>query len=153
VESRLRIAGHPIQPVLVMFPLGLFVMALIFDAAHLLGGPALLGVVAYWNIGAGLIGGVLAALAGLIDLMFIPPNTRARRVGAANGLVNFGVLLFFTVILIVRMGDNRSAGGGLFVVELVALGAAVFAAWLGGELVDRLGAPAFARPVVGHRIF
>jgi hypothetical protein len=32
---------------------------------------------------------------------------------------------------------DRVAGGGLFAIELLALGAAVFGAWYCGELVDR----------------
>src|SRR5687767_13338335 len=126
MESRLRVAGHPIHPVLVMFPLGLFAMAVIFDAANLLGGPAILGEVAYWNVAGGLLGGILVALAAAVDLAFIPSGTPAKRAGVLYGLINMGVLLLFAVIMMVRMGaGDRSAGGGLFVVELLALGATV----------------------------
>src|SRR3712207_3541530 len=99
MESRLRVAGHPVHPVLVMFPLGLFAMAVIFDVAHFGGAPAMLGAVAYWTIAAGLVGGVLAALAGAIDLIFIPNGTAAKRAGVMHGLINMGVLLLFAVIL------------------------------------------------------
>jgi uncharacterized membrane protein len=140
VESRLKVAGHPVHPMLITFPLGLLVTAVIFDAANLLGGPSLLGEVAYWNILAGLIGGVVAGAAGLVDLVAIPNGTRAKRVAVSHALVNFGVLLLFAVILMVRMGsEHRAAGAGLFVVELLALAGAGLGAWFGGELVDRLG--------------
>jgi uncharacterized membrane protein len=152
MESRLRVAGHPIHPVLVMFPFGLFAMAVIFDAANLLGAPAMLGEVAYWNVGAGLVGGVLAALAGAIDLAFIPNGTAAKRTGVMQGLMNMGVLLLFAVILMVRMGSaDRSAGGGLFLVELTALAAAAASAWFSRELVERLGSSALVRHAAGHR--
>jgi uncharacterized membrane protein len=154
MESRLRVAGHPIHPVLVMFPLGLFAMAVIFDAANLLGGPAILGEVAYWNVCGGLVGGILVALAGAVDMTFIPHGTPAKRAGVMHGLINMGVLLLFAVILMVRVGSgDRSAGGGLFVVELIALGGAVVGAWFSGELVDRLSGPAFAQPAAGQRLF
>jgi uncharacterized membrane protein len=153
MESRLRVAGHPIHPVLVMFPLGLFATAVMFDAGNLLGGPALLGEVAYWNIGAAIVGGILAAVAGVVDVMFTRTGTGARRIGVLHGLANFGVLLLFVVILLVRMGSaDRAAGGGLLVVELIALAGAVAGAWYGGELVNRLASPAFAGPVAGHRM-
>lgn len=140
MESRLKILGHPVHPILVMFPLGLLVTAVIFDAADLFGGPALFGEVAYWNIGAGLVGGALAAAAGTVDLVALPAGTRAKRVAVLHALTNLAVLLLFTVILLVRMGaENRAAGGGLFVVELLALAGGGLGAWLGGELVDRLG--------------
>jgi len=138
MDSRLRIAGEAIQPALVMFPLGLFAMAVLFDLAELLGAPEIIGALGYWNIVAGLIGGVLAALAGAVDLMFVRNGTRAKRLGVLRGLMNMGVLILFAVVLMLRMRTaDRVAGGGLFAVELLALAAAIFGAWYCGELVDR----------------
>ncbi|HEY0002768.1 MAG TPA: DUF2231 domain-containing protein [Actinoplanes sp.] len=150
MESRLKIAGQAVQPILVMFPLGLFAMAVIFDVANLLGGPNILGTLAYWNVAAGLIGGILATLAGAIDLAFIR-RPEAKRIGVLRVLLNMGVLILFAVILMVRVGSqDRAAGGGLFLIELLALALAGFGAWFGGELANGR-TPAFARAVVGHR--
>ena len=150
MESRLKIAGQAVQPILVMFPLGLFAMALIFDVANLLGGPGILGTLAYWNIVAGLLGGVLATLAGAVDLAFVR-RPDAKRMGVLRLLLNMGVLILFAVILMVRVGSqDRAAGVGLFLIELLALGVAGFGAWFGGELANGR-APAFARAVVGQR--
>jgi uncharacterized membrane protein len=147
MDSRLRIAGQAIQPVLVMFPLGLFAMAVIFDVADLLGAPRIVGALGYWNVVAGLVGGVLAALAGAIDLMFVRNGTRAKRIGVLQSLMNMGVLILFAVILMLRMRTpDRVASGGVLVVELLALAAA----WYGGELVNR-DAPARARTASGSR--
>jgi uncharacterized membrane protein len=150
MESRLRIAGQAIQPVLVMFPLGLFSMAVLFDLGNVLGAPDILGALAYWNIVAGLVGGVLAAVAMAIDLVFLPNGTQAKRTGVLLALVNMGVLIFFAVILMLRMRTaDRVAGGGLLAVEMLALGVAVFGAWYGGELVNRRRVSAAVRPVRG----
>lgn len=146
MESRLRIAGQAVQPVLVMFPLGLFTMAVIFDLAHLLGAPHIVGALAYWNIVAGLVGGILAAFAGAVDVMVLRNGTAAKRAGVLQTLMNMGVLVLFAVILMIRMRTpDRVAGGGLFAIELLALAGAAFGAWYGGELVERRRAPAFAR--------
>ena len=154
MESRLRIAGQAVQPVLVMFPLGLFTMAILFDLGNLLGGPAILGALAYWNIAAGLVGGVFAALAGAIDLIFVRNGSQAKRMGVLLNLVNMGVLILFAVILMLRMRTtDRVAGPGLFLIELLALGVAVVGAWYGGELVNRRRTPAFARVEAGHRSY
>lgn len=143
MESRLRIAGQAVHPVLVMFPLGLFAMAVLFDLGNLGGAPAILGSLAYWNIVAGLFGGIAVAIALAIDLMFVPNGTVAKRRGVLQGLVNMGVLLLFAVILMLRMSNpDRVAGGGLFFIELLALAGAVYAAWYGGELVNRRPSPA-----------
>jgi uncharacterized membrane protein len=154
MESRLRIAGQAVQPVLVMVPLGLFAMAVLFDLGNLLGGPAILGALAYWNVAAGLVTGVFAALAGAIDLLFVRNGTRAKRMGVLLNLVNMGVLILFAVIFMLRMRTtDRVAGPGLFLIELLALGVAVVGAWYGGELVNRRRAPAFARVEAGHRSY
>jgi uncharacterized membrane protein len=153
MDSRLRIANQAVQPVLVMFPLGLFAMAVLFDLGNLFGGPDILGALAYWNLVAGLIGGVLVAAASAIDLM-VQRDTPAKRYGVLQGLVNMGVLLVFAVILMVRMRTpDRVAGGGLVAIEVLALAGAVFGAWFAGELVNRRRVPAFARTGAGNRTY
>lgn len=140
MESRVKALGHPVHPMLVMFPLGLLVTAVVFDFIDLVGGPDVLGEVAFWNITVGLAVGLLAAVTGLVDWLAIPRDTRAKRVGALHGLLNLGLVVVFAIVWLVRLGaDGRDAGTGLFIVELLALGIGGVSAWLGGELVDRLG--------------
>jgi uncharacterized membrane protein len=151
MESRLRIAGQAVQPVLVMFPLGLFAMAVLFDIGNVLGAPDILGALAYWNIAAGLVGGVLVAVASAIDLVAARNSLRAKRMGVLIALVNMGVLILFAVILMLRMRTpDRVAGAGLLVVELLSLAVAVFAAWYGGELVNRRPAGPLGRAEPGR---
>ncbi|MDY7087076.1 MAG: DUF2231 domain-containing protein [Actinomycetota bacterium] len=150
MESRLVIAGQAVQPILVMFPLGLFAIAVIFDVANLLGAPAIVGSLAYWNIAAGLVAGVAATIAGAVDLAFVR-RPDARRIGVLRVLLNMGVLFLFAVILMVRVGDpDRQAGVGLFLLELLALAISGFGAWFSGELANGR-TPAFARAAVGNR--
>lgn len=150
MESRLRIAGQAVQPILVAFPLGLFVIAGIFDVADLTGAPSILGTLAYWNIVAGLVAGGLAVLAGAIDLVFVR-RPLAKRIGVLRVLLNMATLILFAVILMVRVGaPERQAGVGLFLVELLALGVGGFGAWFSGALANGR-TPAFARAAVGHR--
>ncbi|MEV6850741.1 DUF2231 domain-containing protein [Actinoplanes sp. NPDC051411] len=150
MESRLRIAGQAVQPILVAFPLGLFVMAGIFDVADLSGGPAILGSLGYWNVVAGLIAGGLAVLAGAIDLIFVR-RPLAKRIGVLRVLLNMATLILFAVILMVRVGEpERQVGVGLFLVELLAIGVAGFGAWFAGALASGR-TPAFARAAVEHR--
>ena len=151
MESRLRVAGQAVHPVLVMFPLGLFTMAVLFDLATVLGGPDILGSLGYWNIVAGLVGGVLVMLAGAIDVLFVR-DSRARRLGVLQNLMHMGVLILFAVILMLRMQHpDRVANAGVFVVELLSLTAAFAGAWWAGELANRRAVPAFVRPVAARR--
>ncbi|PZG12422.1 hypothetical protein C1I95_25860 [Micromonospora craterilacus] len=140
MESRLKVLGHAVHPMLVMFPVALLVTAVLFDVIDALGGPRFLGEVAYWNLTVGLIGGVLAAAAGAVDLLAIPAGTRAKRVGVTHAAANFAMLLLFAAVWVVRLNaEYRTAGGALIAIEVVAVAILGVAAWLGGELVGRLG--------------
>ncbi|MFC5940341.1 DUF2231 domain-containing protein [Micromonospora harpali] len=140
MESRLKVLGHPVHPMLITFPVGLLVTAVIFDVVDTVGGPAFLGEVAYWNITVGLIGGLLAAAAGAFDLLAIPTGTRAKRVGLTHAAANLAVILLFAAVWVVRLNaESRAAGGALIAIEVVALAILGASAWLGGELLDRLG--------------
>jgi uncharacterized membrane protein len=140
MRSRVRALGHPVHPMLIVFPLGLFVTATVFDLIQLLTGDRTFGEVGYWNIAAGMIGAVVAAVTGLLDWTGIPAGTRAKRIGLLHGAGNAVVLVLFLVSWLARTDNtDHVAGGGLFAVEVVAIGISGAAAWLGGELVDRLG--------------
>ncbi|MDG4760704.1 DUF2231 domain-containing protein [Micromonospora sp. WMMD710] len=162
MESRLKVLGHPVHPMLVMFPVALLVTAVLFDLVDTVGGPDFLAEVAYWNITVGLIGGLLAAVAGSFDLLAIPTGTRAKRVGLLHSAANVAVILLFAAVWAVRLNaDSRAAGGALIAIELVAVAILGISAWLGGELVDRLGvgvdrdagldAPSSLRPTTATR--
>ena len=86
--STAAIRGHPIHPMLVVLPLGLLSTAVVFDVAYVMTANADLAIVAFWMIAAGLVGGVLAALFGLIDWLAIPDGTRAKAVGLTHGIGN-----------------------------------------------------------------
>ncbi|SCL17050.1 DUF2231 domain-containing protein [Micromonospora inyonensis] len=140
MESRLKVLGHPVHPMLVMFPFGLLVTAVFFDVVDTLGGSAVFGEIAYWNITVGLVMGLLAAIAGTFDLLAIPAGTRAKRVALTHAAANLAVILLFAAVWAVRFNaESRAAGGALIAIEVVALAILGVSGWLGGELVDRLG--------------
>src|ERR671937_1599049 len=62
-----RVAKHPIHPMLVVLPLGLWVAALVFDIIYAVTGQPTMRTVAFWNVGAGVIGALLAAIPGFVD--------------------------------------------------------------------------------------
>ncbi len=140
MESHARAFGHPIHPMLIVFPLGLFVMALIFDILYYITGAVGLATAAFWDIIAGVIVGLIAAAFGLWDWLAIPADTRAKRIGLLHGGGNVVVVVLFFVSWLIRLGmaDHRPNVAG-FILEIIATALVFFTAWLGGELVDRLG--------------
>ena len=139
MESRVKLLGHPIHPMLIVLPLGLFIGAVVFDAVYLWRGNPTFAGIGYWNIAAGIIGGLLAAVFGLLDWLAIPAGTRAKRIGLLHGGSNVVVVALFAFVWWTRSATPDTLSGGVFVIELVALVLGSVGGWLGGELVDRLG--------------
>jgi uncharacterized membrane protein len=139
MESKVKLAGHPVHPMLVVFPLGLLATALIFDIIYLLSDHAQWTLVAYYMIGAGIIGGLAAAVPGWLDWFAIPRGTRAKRIGLWHGAGNVLVLALFVVSWVLRRGNPELPPTGAIVAAFAGVVIALVTAWLGGELVDRLG--------------
>jgi uncharacterized membrane protein len=140
MESKAKLLGHPIHPMLIVLPLGLFIGAVVFDGLYFWRGSPAFATVAYWNIAGGIAGGLLAAVFGLIDWFAIPGGTRAKRIGLFHGGANVVVVLIFAVVWLTRGNEPDVAPTtSLFLLEIVALAIGSVAGWLGGELVDRLG--------------
>lgn len=130
--------GHPIHQMLIVFPLGLLATSLVFDIVHLATTNPYWAGISYWMIAAGIIGGLVAAVFGLVDYVGIPSATRAKRIGLIHGLGNVAVIGLFAASLALRHY------GGMYDVGPVVLSGigvllALVTGWLGGELVDRLG--------------
>jgi uncharacterized membrane protein len=140
MESKIKLLGHPVHPMLIVFPLGLLITGVIFDVVYFMTDNDSFTTVAYWCIAAGIIGGLLAALFGLIDWLNIPSGTRAKSVGMWHGLGNLVVVALFALSWWFRYSDPAYEPSTLaFILALVGVGIGAVTGWLGGELVDRLG--------------
>jgi len=140
MESRAKLAGHAIHPMLITLPLGLLGTAMVFDIIRAFTDDADFAVASFYMLAAGIIGGLLAALFGLIDWLAIPAGTRAKRVGLWHGAGNVVVVVLFAVSWLLRRGQADYQPDGLaFWLGVVAVLLALATAWAGGELVERLG--------------
>ena len=140
MESKAKALGHPIHPMLIVFPLGLLVAAVAFDILYLVTGNAAFATVSFWNIAGGVLGGLAAAVFGLVDWLAIPSGTRAKSVGLWHGAGNVIVVVLFAVSWLLRMGAQGNTPDIVAIgLGLVGAGIGAVTGWLGGELVDRLG--------------
>jgi uncharacterized membrane protein len=140
MDAKAKLAGHPIHQMLVVFPLGLLATSLIFDFIYLGTGNPRFADVSYWVIIAGVVGGLAAAVFGLIDWLAIPANTRAKAIGLWHGIGNVVVVVLFLVSWAIRTNVGPvSPPGGAIVLSCLGIGLALVTGWLGGELVDRMG--------------
>jgi uncharacterized membrane protein len=139
MQSKARLFGHPIHPMLIVFPLGLLLTGTLFDIIHVVTGATGWTLASVYMIGAGIIGALVAAVFGLIDVISIPSGTRAQRVAWVHGVGNVVVVVLYIVSFLIRLG--QPAVPSAFAVVLSIAGAALLlvTGWLGGELVNRLG--------------
>lgn len=138
MESRAKLLGHPIHPMLIVFPLGLLATAVLFDLIGGFTGIAGFTIGSFWMIAAGVIGGLLAAIFGFWDWLHIPAGTRAKTVGLYHGLGNVLIVILFAVSWWLRRPDPVAPSTAAFTLSLVGALLAVVTGWLGGELVYRL---------------
>jgi uncharacterized membrane protein len=140
MESRVKLFGHPVHPMLIVFPLGLLATAVVFDILYLIFGNRLLVTASYYMIAAGVLGGLLAAIFGFIDWLALPSGSRAKNIGLWHGLGNVVITLLFAVSWLLRSNNVDFIPDTLaLLLSFAGTGLALITAWIGGELVYRLG--------------
>ena len=138
-QSTARIAGHPIHPMLVPFPIAFLVGALLTDVAYVQWGWATWAYASSWLIGAGIVSALLAALFGFIDF-FGEGRIRRLKVARYHMAANLLAVLLSIANFIVHMRDGAMAviplGISLSAVVVLLL---LFSGWMGGHMVYRHG--------------
>src|SRR5690348_11333298 len=129
MQSRTKLFGHPIHPMLIVFPLGLLATSLIFDIIYLASGEGRWSAVGEYMIGAGVIGGLLAAIFGLMDWLAIPNGTRAKSVGMWHGLGNVVVVLLFVLSWFLRLQTPAAPPVAAIVLSFLGVGLALVTGW------------------------
>ncbi len=138
MRARAHIRAHPIHPILVAFPIGLFVTSFIFDLIGVGAGYGSLFAAAWYCIIAGLIGGVLAAIAGAVDLFtVVPPKSSAKGRGYRHAVLNAIVLALFVAEAAYRGTAATPADKTSLVLSAVGVFVLGISGWLGGTLVYR----------------
>lgn len=128
--------GHPFHPILVTIPIGTWTASVIFDLiAFFAEDPSPFAMAAQILIGIGIIGAVLAAVFGLLDLSTLAAGTPARRTALTHMSLNLGAVVIFALSWIVRavQGTEEVSVWG-FVLSVVGLLGVGISGWLGGKL-------------------
>jgi uncharacterized membrane protein len=144
MKSKAAFMGHPIHPMLVTLPIGLWVAALVCDIVFATTHTVFWYDMAYWSMAFGLVGGAIAAVPGLIDYATALKNSPLARATARHHLIlNVVVMVAYVVNLVLR-GDYAAVGSGMFMgvvaLSVVSLGVLSLSGYLGGRLVYEYGA-------------
>jgi len=146
-RSIARIAGHPIHPMLVPFPIAFFVGTLVSDLLYWQVRDPFWASASFYLLGAAIVTALAAALAGFADFFgnkhvrALPP-ARQHMIGnlaaVALAITNFGFRIGNTDGAILSVGLPLSA-----LVALILL----FTGWRGGDLVFRHGVGVASNPM------
>lgn len=136
ILSRAAIAGHPLHPMLIHFPVAALIGLVGADAAYLSTNDPFWSRAGFWLSGVGAVGGWVASIAGLVDLLTV---RRIRRLVTAwsHALIAVMMLSVASLNWSLRWGDDAGAaiepwGAAM---TLLTAGFIAIAAYLGGRLV------------------
>lgn len=134
-ETTAQIAGHPIHPMLIPFPVAFLVATLVCDLIFWRTGNPGWSTASLWLLGGALIMAALAALTGLTDFM---GDARIRNLSAAwhHMLGNVVVVLLSLYNWYRRYTDGDAAvvPTGLLI-SLVVVLILLYTGWRGWEMV------------------
>ena len=137
------IAGHPIHPMLVTLPIGLWVFSFVCDLVYAFGSVTdAWKTAAFFTMAGGLVGALAAAIPGLIDLLSLPPGIRSTAI--KHMAINLAVVAIYAINLWLRAStpDLGAAARGLnlsFWLSLLTIAMLLVSGWLGGKLVYEAG--------------
>lgn len=132
-----QIAGHPIHPMLVTIPIGLWLFSLVCDLiARGSAAPETWQAAAMYSMVGGIIGALVAAVFGLTDLLSLPagPKSTALKHGGLNAVI---VILY----IINAWTRHRGTAGPVMALSLSVIGILLLlvSGWLGGKMVYEEG--------------
>jgi uncharacterized membrane protein len=143
MPSKFAVLGHPIHPMLIPLPIGLFVFAFAADIVYVLSDQNQTWYdIAFWSGIAGTISALIAALPGLGDFLYLPMGTTARMIATLHMGANLTVVALFFVAILLMLDNGAREGarlGAVVALHAVGIGLLALSGWLGGEMVYRYG--------------
>lgn len=148
MKSNVEIARHPLHPMLVLIPVGAWIASLVLDIVFIATGNSFWFAAALWTIVIGIVGALIAAIAGMWDYFTLPLGEEPRRVGLTHMLLNLVIVALYIInVAAIRAPTMESAavagvvGSGIagwaLGLNVVAVALLLVSGWLGGELIYR----------------
>lgn len=132
-------AGHPLHPQLIVVPAGLLPFSFILDLMHLVTRKPKYAEAAYYTMMGGSVGAMAAASTGAADYFAIAPNTHTKRLANLHAGLNAGLLLLYSLNLMLRRGKNPPSGPLPVLLSAIGNIGLLISAWYGGHLVYEEG--------------
>lgn len=138
--SKVKIAGHPVHPMLVAYPVAFYTAAVVCYIVYSSNqDPFWFKVAVVANI-AGAVMAAVAAVPGFIDWLFIPKDSRAKKTGLFHLVCNVLALALFAIVAFTecKKWDDTNPELGLAIPLTVAgFALTLIAGFLGWTLVQK----------------
>ena len=142
------IARHPIHPMLVSIPIGLWIFAVVCDLIFVLGsGASVWYTLGFYTMIAGLVGAVIAAIPGVIDMLSL--SGTPKKLALTHMALNITVAVLFAVNIGVRLSGQELAGLPL-ALSLIAITLLAVSGWVAGHMVYVHGVAVDTDPVASR---
>lgn len=137
-HSTAEVGGHPIHPMLVQFPIVLFIGTLVADIVFLSNHDAGWATASRWMLGIGIVMALLAAIAGFTDFL---GSARIRSMGDAlkHMIANLCAVVLSIVNFFLRLHNDGAIAGVGIVLSIIVVLILLYSGWKGGDLVFRHG--------------
>ncbi|NJR57930.1 MAG: DUF2231 domain-containing protein [Cyanobacteria bacterium CRU_2_1] len=137
VPSTVAIAGHPLHPLLITFPIAFLTAVLLTDLAYWLTHDLFWARASFWLIGAGIVTGIIAALTGTMDFLKID-RVRQHSAGWIHMIGNVAALGLSLINFGLRWGNQSGTILPVgFVLSLIVATLLGVTGWFGAELIYR----------------
>jgi uncharacterized membrane protein len=136
MKTPASIKSHPLHPILVGLPIGLWIFSLFADIMYLaLGHSEAWRIVAFYTLAGGIVTALIAAVPGFIDLLSIT-ETKLKRVALAHMIINLLAVVIFAIDWWLRFRQATDARTTT-ILSFVGVVFISVSGWLGGTLVHR----------------
>jgi uncharacterized membrane protein len=134
IKSRAAIAGHPLHPVMIHFPIACLMLLVASDAAFLYTADLFWARVSLWLAGIGALGGWIASIAGLVDLVTVK-RIRQMVLGWCHAILAVMLLSLASLNWLWRFKDPVDLLPWAVALTLLTTALIALAGILGGMLV------------------
>src|SRR5438067_10240469 len=133
MQTPARIARHPIHPMLVPIPIGLWLFSFVCDLTFVLGsGVSLWFTLSFWTMLGGLVGALIAAIPGMIDMLSL--RGQPKRLALTHMALNVTIVVLYAVNVGTRI-QSASVAGIPLALSMIAVSLLAVSGWLGGHMV------------------
>jgi uncharacterized membrane protein len=150
MASPASIGKHPVHPMIVPFPIALWIFSLVADVIYLWrGNPVWKDYISFYALLGGILGAAVAAVPGFIDWLSITYRPTKKLADWHARLNVIALLVFIGDFYLRTTGGSQWISGSIIIPLLISVFGIILIAisgWLGGEMVYVHGVAVSSQP-------